>query len=277
MHDLKDSMIGFIGGGNMSTSLITGMTYSGVTPKNIIVADPNLAKRQSIEKLGVNTTESDSKVAESADILILAVKPKDMKAAIDEIKRGLKSHPTLVISIAAGILTETLERWLGINTAIVRAMPNTAALLRAGATALYANTRVTDKERSLAESILRGVGVTVWVAHEHEMDTVTALSGSGPAYFFLMMKALEEGAERLNLPSETAKMLTLQTALGAARMALESEIPMEALIQRVASKGGTTEAALTILENSDFNNIMKAALKGARDRSQEISRHFDQE
>lgn len=238
MKELQDSTLGFIGGGHMATSLIIGLLESGFDKKNIVVADPNPDKRQKLAALGIQTMDSDSAVATKADIVIFAVKPKDMRNAVLEVKQGLKDKSILIISIAAGILTETIERWLGHPAAIVRAMPNTPALLRAGATALYSNARVVEDQRNLAESILRGVGITIWVNHEHDMDTVTALSGSGPAYFFLLMEALQEAGESLGLPNNTAKLLTLQTALGAARMALESEIPVQALIEKVASKGG---------------------------------------
>lgn len=274
MEELKDAKLGFIGGGNIATSLITGLLKSGLSQNNISVSDPNSEKRQHLASLGIKTTDSDNEVAANVDILILAMKPKDVQSAITELKKSLRES-TLIISIVAGIRTTTLERWLSHPMAIVRAMPNTPALLRAGATALYANTRVSEDQRNLAESILRSVGVTAWVNHEHDIDTVTAVSGSGPAYFFVLMEALLEAAESLGMSESTAKLLTLQTALGAARMALESEISIKDLINRVASKGGTTESALSVLDKAKFTDIIKQAVKGAHDRSIEISQHFD--
>lgn len=274
--------ITFIGGGNMATSLITGLIDSGYDKNYIAVADPNEDKRERFRtKLNIKIFDSNAKAIENTEVIILAVKPQDMKNVISDLKSAISkyaTHPPLIISIAAGVQTKHIQKWFGGHPmAIVRSMPNTAALLRAGVTALYANGKVSDAQRNLAESILRAVGTVVWVDHEHDMDTITALSGSGPAYFFLIMDALTQSAESLGLTSSTAKLLTLQTALGAARMALESDISIDALIHRVASKGGATEKGLEALEKGEIRTVLHNALQKARSRAVEISEQFENE
>jgi len=270
--------IAFIGGGNMTQSLVSGLLESGFSKNQIWVSDRNEAKLKRLSsQFGVQTHSSNTAVAELAHILVLSVKPQDMPVLMTELKEILKNRQTLVISIAAGIKSQHLEKWIGSPMPIVRAMPNTPSLLRAGATGLYANTRVSEEQRNLAETLLRAVGITVWVNHENDMDAVTALSGSGPAYFFLMMEALQEGAEKLGLSSQVARLLTLQTALGAARMALESDINLKELLAKVASPGGTTEKALNTLETGGIRDLFSRALQSAKDRSIEISQLFDKE
>lgn len=176
-----------------------------------------------------------------------------------------------MISVAAGIREENLQTGLGGYVAIVRCMPNTPALIGAGATALYANSYVDAKQHQLAESILRAVGITLWLENENDMDAVTALSGSGPAYFFLVIEALQAAGEKLGLSSETARLLTLQTAFGAARMALESSHSAEKLRQQVTSPGGTTAAALNVLEKEKLRDIFMHALEAACLRSKELA------
>lgn len=273
MH--SQSVIAFIGGGHIAQSLITGLIESGLKPDHIWVADRNEQKCQSmVSRFGIKT-DSTLKVAEVADILVLAVKPKDMPALALELKKIIHNR-LLIVSVAASIQTAHLNRWLGTEIPIVRAMPNTPALLRAGATGLYATAKVSEEQKNLAESLLRAVGITVWVNHEHELDAIAALSGSGPAYFFLIMEALQSSAEAAGVPKETARLLTLQTALGAARMALESDIELPELRKRVASKGGITESALNILEAGGIRDILKKTFTAAKDRSIEISHQFDQ-
>jgi pyrroline-5-carboxylate reductase len=173
--------------------------------------------------------------------------------------------------VAAGIRCDDLDRWLGGGVALIRTMPNTPAMIQCGATALYANARVSDDQRQQAESLMRAVGIVQWVADEALIDAVTAVSGSGPAYFFLVIEAMEAAARELGLSDETAHLLTLQTALGAARMALESSEPPEVLRQRVTSPGGTTERALGILEDGGIRDLFRQALRGAHARSRELS------
>lgn len=273
---MQNTIISFIGGGNMATSLITGLIDSGFDKQKIWVSDPNSDKRERFKsELHIHVAESNAVAAEKGDVLVLAIKPQDIKNVARDIKEITDKKMPLIISVAGAITTVQLNRWFGAELPIVRAMPNTPALLRAGATALYANGKVSEEQKNLAESILRAVGVIVWVAHEREMEIVSALSGSGPAYFFYIMEALQDAALELGLSKDAAKILTLQTALGASRMALESELPLDLLIKRVASPGGTTEKGLESLEKDGMINILKKALKATKERGEEISHHFD--
>jgi pyrroline-5-carboxylate reductase len=182
----------------------------------------------------------------------------------------------LVVSIAAGVRSSDIEQWLGGNIAVVRTMPNTPALVQTGATALYANPRVTEDQRDMAESIMRAVGLTLWVDDEALLDAVTALSGSGPAYFFRIMEALETAGVELGLSREAAHLLTLQTALGAAKMALESEESIVTLRERVTSPGGTTEQGLQVMNENNIDRLFSEVLKAARDRSAELAKIFSE-
>ena len=268
---MQHPSIAFIGGGNMAQSLIGGLIQDGWPADNITVAEPDAEKLSALHAaFGVKTTTDNADAVASADCLVLAVKPQIMFPVIDALKD--KPAPELVISIAAGIPTASLEQWYQTPLAAVRAMPNTPALLGAGATGLYANERVSDEQRSIAESILRAVGVIQWVTTELDIDRVTALSGSGPAYFFLMMEACMEAAEEMGLSTEAAALLTKQTALGAGKMAIESDISPAELRARVTSPGGTTEAALNSMQSNKFKSIVKEALNAAFERSQELGK-----
>lgn len=268
----------FIGGGNMAGSLVGGLIAGGCKPETLWVADPSDEQRQNLaERFGVQIAADNAEAAKDAEIIVLAVKPQMLHKAVEPLKSVVKRNQPLVISIAAGIAEPDIRRWLGDNPAIVRAMPNTPALVRSGATALYGNEFVTDAQRDKAESILRAVGIVQWVEDEAQMDAVTALSGSGPAYFFLLMEVLEAAGKSLGLPAETAHLLTLQTAYGAAKMALESADPPAALRKRVTSPGGTTEAALEILQEADIHALFRHAVQAARDRGRALSREFGEE
>ncbi len=272
---MENSSIGFIGGGHMTSSLISGLLSSGFPAKQLYVYDRNPEKTEHLQsKFGVIGGQDLKTILKPCQVLVLAVKPHDMKDLVETLGAEIAQQKPLIISIAAGISTASLEKWLGEHHAIIRAMPNTPALLRVGTTGLYANSKTLESQKELAESIMRAVGVTVWVNHEHDIDTITAISGSGPAYFFLMMDALQKGAEKLGLPKATAKILTLQTALGAARMAMESDIPLETLIQKVASPGGTTEKALAVLEEGGMQELLIKAVEAAKNRSKEISENI---
>lgn len=269
--------LGFIGGGNMTSSLIHGLIESGYSNQHIFACDPNPDKIERLRtQFSIECFSDDANVAKRSDILILAVKPQMIRSVAEQLTEALKLKQPLIISIAAGINTHHLHTLFGDTLSIVRAMPNTGALLQVGATGLYANSKVSEDQKSLAESILRAVGITVWVNHEHDLDTITALSGSGPAYFFLMMDALQQAGISLGLTPEISKILTLQTAFGAARMALESEINLDQLIARVASKGGTTEKALQILEQKKLRQIFQEAVQAAANRAKELSQEFEQ-
>jgi len=266
------SVIAFIGAGNMGGSLIGGLIQNGHPADHIWATDPDKAKcKQLADTFHIHSTQNNAEAAKQADILIFAVKPQILKIVAEELASVIQERKPLVISIAAGVRESSLQNWLGGSIAIVRAMPNTPALIGAGASGLYANKHVSQEQHNLAESILRAVGIAVWVKSEEQMDVVTALSGSGPAYFFLIMEALQEAAEAFGLPSDTARLLALQTALGAGKMAIESAASPAELRLQVTSPGGTTESAVTALENHHIRDIFKSAVQAAKERSEELA------
>lgn len=275
---MNNTTLTFIGGGNMAGSLIGGLIADGWDPACIKVADTSTQRlRQLSEQFAITTTTSNSDAANHADVIVLAVKPQVMKSVAQEIASTVSQQQSLVISIAAGIPAAALDNWLGNSVAIVRTMPNTPALVQSGATALYANTHVSEDQRSIAESILRAVGVAIWVDDEAQMDAVTALSGSGPAYFFLFMEALQVAGQELGLPENTARLLALQTAFGAAKMALESDEDAATLRRQVTSPGGTTESAIETFQEGGFETLVSKALLAAADRSRELAEKFGSE
>jgi pyrroline-5-carboxylate reductase len=275
---MKTTRLAFIGAGNMARSLIGGLVADGWDPASISVSDPDTEQLSALSsRLQVNTNTNNHTVTENAEVVVLAVKPQVIRdVALDLADLTQKQQP-LLLSIAAGIRATDLQRWLGGSCALVRCMPNTPALVQSGATALWRNENVTDEQKDLAENILRAVGLALWVESEDLMDTVTALSGSGPAYFLLVMEALQEAGQALGLPEKTAKLLSLQTAFGAAKMALESSEDTAILRQRVTSPGGTTEKALEVLENGGLRALFSDALNAARSRSRELAEQFGAE
>jgi pyrroline-5-carboxylate reductase len=275
---MTDFRLAFIGGGNMARSLVGGLIADGWDPGRIRVADPDPQQTDQLaQRFSVTTTQDNHTALQLADAVVLAVKPQVIKSVVGELADVIAAQRPLVISIAAGIRATTLRGWLDMDTAIVRTMPNTPALVQSGATALFANPAVSEEQRNLAESVMRAVGLTLWVDDEDLMDAVTALSGSGPAYFFLFMEALQDAGTDLGLPVETARLLTLQTAFGAAKMALESTEDAAALRQRVTSPGGTTECALDYLRQHGFEETVLGALRAAAERSHELAAKFGEE
>jgi len=274
---MKKATIGFIGGGNMARSLIGGLCQSGLPPANLHVSEPDEARRQSLQQdFGVSMHADNQAVVDACEVVVLAVKPQRLKTVITDL-RPREDDNKLYLTIAAGIRSDSLQRWLGGGErAIVRAMPNTPALVQSGATGLYANRFVSNKQRDLAESILRAVGLTVWLQDEAQMDAVTALSGSGPAYFFMVMEVMEQAGIKLGLPAETARLLTLQTAFGAAKLALEIEEDPAQLRRNVTSPGGTTEQAILALQDHDIRQMFEQALQAAHDRARELADELGQ-
>jgi pyrroline-5-carboxylate reductase len=270
---MTQQIIGFIGAGNMARCLAGGLLANGWARDQLVFSDPDRQQREAIEAaLGVRVQERNSECAARASVLVLAVKPQALKAVAQELAAVVQANKPLVISIAAGIPTEALQRWLGGALAVVRVMPNTPALVGSGAAGLYANALVNPEQRDLAEALLRAVGVTVWLEREELLDAVTAVSGSGPAYFFLFMEALEEAAVRAGLDRATARLLTIETAYGAAKMALEGGEEPAQLRARVTSPGGTTEQAIKVMEHDQLRAIVDRAVQAARARSQELAR-----
>ena len=272
---MKTRTIGFIGGGNMATSLMSGLIASGHSPQQIWVSDTAPAALQSHrDNLHVNVSSDNLKIVQEVDVIVLAVKPQILKDVALQIAPLVQQKESLVVSIAAGISQTSLALWLGSEVAIVRCMPNTPALVLTGATALHANGTVNEEQKDLAENILRAVGICLWVGNEGDLDAVTAVSGSGPAYFFLMMEAMEKAALEMGLDEHTARLLVQQTALGAAKIALESaESPMQ-LRERVTSPGGTTQKAIETFQQNGFTELVAKALTAAKDRSIEMSKQL---
>jgi pyrroline-5-carboxylate reductase len=275
---MKLATLAFIGGGNMARSLIGGLITNGFDAQAIHVADPSTETLQSLSaQYPVQTFTDNSAAIANADVVILAVKPQQLQQVCRELSPQWQQGK-LLISIAAGIRLEDIGRWLDFDSAaIVRAMPNTPSLVQAGATALCANPHVNNEQHELAESILRAVGLALWVKDEAQMDAVTALSGSGPAYFFLVIEAMQSAGMQLGLPEDTARLLALETAFGAAKMALESEESACVLRQRVTSPGGTTERALQEFEHGDLRGLFTKALSAAASRADELAQQLGQD
>ncbi len=267
-----DLKIAFIGGGNMARAIVGGLLNAGYAGAHIAVADPLPAAQQAMQSFpDVRVFEKNACAAKDADVVVLAVKPQQVCAAVRSLAMTQRQ---LLISIVAGITTDFLQGWLGSELAIIRAMPNTPALIGKGATALYATSRVTRTAHEQAQRVLAPTGIIVWVEDEKLLDVVTALSGSGPAYFFRFIEALQSASSELGLDAELAAKLALQTALGAVELARASDVDLATLRQQVTSPGGTTEAALREFENHDLPGLMRAAVNAAASRSAELAREF---
>ena len=267
--------IAFIGAGNMATSLIGGLLAQGIPAGHIRASEPGAEQRAKVAReFGIEVFEHNADAVNGADIVVLATKPQVLKGVCQTLAPSLQSQQ-LIVSIAAGITCASLSAWLG-EVALVRCMPNTPALLRQGVSGLYANARVSAKQRQQAEQLLSAVGLALWLEEERLIDAVTAVSGSGPAYFFLLIEAMTAAGERLGLPRATAAQLTLQTALGAARMAAESDVDAAELRRRVTSPNGTTEAAIKAFQAGGFEPLVQQALNAAATRSAELAEQLGQ-
>jgi pyrroline-5-carboxylate reductase len=265
--------ISFIGGGNMATALIGGLANKLTANKNIHVVDRSPEALQKLsQQFGVTTAQQvDTDIAQS-DVIVLAVKPQQMKQVIEELRPQIKSQ--LVLSIAAGIRAVDLSRWLNGHTAIVRTMPNTPALIGKGITGMVALDGVSVQQREAADAIMRAVGATVWLDDEALIDPVTAVSGSGPAYVFYFIEAMQQAAQEMGLSAEQGTQLAIATFVGASQLAAESSEPVAVLRERVTSKGGTTYAALTSMEASGVKDAIGKALKAAAARGKELGEEF---
>jgi len=265
---MNQAKLCFIGAGNMARSMIGGLIADGYPRENICATDPQADHCQQFsQNMGVACHTDNVTAAQQADVIVLCVKPQQLAMVCQELAETVQAHQPLVISVAAGIRTQDIAQWLGGKVALVRAMPNTPALIQSGATALYANEQVDESQRTQAENILRSTGLVVWVKTEQQIDAVTALSGSGPAYYFLFMEAMEQAGAALGLDPKTAHVLTLQTAFGAAKMAIESADDCATLRRKVTSPGGTTEQALKVFEEKGCRNIVSDAMQAAYHRS----------
>ncbi|WP_017938552.1 pyrroline-5-carboxylate reductase [Zestomonas thermotolerans] len=267
--------IAFIGAGNMASSLIGGLRAQGLPADAIRASDPGAEQRARVAaEHGIQVFENNAEAVQGAEVVVLAVKPQVMKGVCQALAPSL-SDGQLIVSIAAGITCASLENWLGPRP-LVRCMPNTPALLREGVSGLYANARVSAAQKAQAEQLLSAVGLALWLEEERLIDAVTAVSGSGPAYFFLLIEAMTAAGERLGLPRDTAARLTLQTALGAARMAVSSDVDAAELRRRVTSPAGTTEAAIKTFQAGGFEALVEQALDAAAKRSAELAEQLGQ-
>ncbi len=265
--------ITFIGGGNMSSALIGGLLQQGYSPGQIRVVEISAEGREKIKhEFKVEAVAELAKGVSDSDVILLAVKPQQLSAVAQELAGLLREH--LVISIAAGIRATDISRWMGNYERVVRAMPNTPALIRAAVTGLYALPGVSVEEKHNAETILAAVGSVLWCDREELLDAVTALSGSGPAYVFYFIEAMQKAGQELGLDAAQARRLSLETLLGAARLASQSDENVTALRARVTSPGGTTERAIQALENAGVKNAIIGAIHVANQRSRELGDEF---
>lgn len=268
------SKIAFIGGGNMASSIIGGMLANGFRPEQICVGNRGAEKCQRLNQTyGIATTIDNHAAVAGADIVIMAVKPQVMGVVITELVSSINPS-AVVVSVAAGIQLSNLQEWLGADRAIVRVMPNTPSMVRCGAAGLFANELVDNEQKASIEAIFNAVGISCWVDNEAKIDAVTAVSGSGPAYFFLMMEAMQKVGQELGLSEQVARDLTIQTALGAAQMASTSEHNATDLRLQVSSPGGTTRAAIAKFQSLDIEDTFRQAMQAARNRAQEMAEEF---
>ncbi|HVB84905.1 MAG TPA: pyrroline-5-carboxylate reductase [Rhodanobacteraceae bacterium] len=272
----RNPEIAFLGGGNMARALIGGLLRSGMPAASLRVSEPRAEARTELtQTFGIAAHGDNAEAARGAALWVLAVKPQVLRAVCTGLVSLAQTQRPVVLSIAAGIRSDQIASWLGGDLAVIRAMPNTPALLGVGASGLFANTQVDAAGRALAERVMTAVGISCWIAEEAQMDVVTALSGSGPAYFFLLAEALEEAAVAQGLPRPVARMLAAQTCLGAGRMLREDDVPAAELRQRVTSPGGTTAAALDRLAAGGFAALVAAALTAASRRGGELAAAAD--
>jgi pyrroline-5-carboxylate reductase len=264
--------LGFIGGGNMAAAIVGGLLRKGFLPADITVAEHSVERRAWLaNQFGVRVEEGATKCLE-ADVIVLAVKPQQLQEALSGLP-GLQARQ-LVLSVAAGVRAADIARWLRGHAAVARAMPNTPALVGEGATGLFGLPGVSDEQRAWASRIMEAVGVAVWVEDESQIDVVTAISGSGPAYVYYFIEALEQAGMELGLPAETARLLTLQTFLGAATLAMKDAAPPAELRARVTSKGGTTERGVMALEKGGIKAVISQAAQVAAERAREMGDLF---
>lgn len=277
MNDSNNSFsIGFIGGGNMARSIIGGLVADTTLKLDIQVYDHSKETLSSLKKeFSVTPATSNQALVEHCDVVVLAVKPQVMKSVLSEL--DVTNTRAVFLSIAAGLTITSLTKWLGADVAIIRTMPNTPALVQCGATGLFANTLTSSTQKNYANIVMKSVGIAIWVDSEDLLDSVTALSGSGPAYYFLVMEAMQAAAEKLGLNADTARQLTIQTALGAATLASQSAEDLSVLRQRVTSPGGTTERAINTFMDNHLTEIFGKAMQAAFDRSKELAIELDKD
>ncbi len=266
--------LAFIGAGNMARAIMGGLLANGYPAAQIWASEPDLSKLTDLAEQGLQITSDNNVAVAAADAVILAVKPQVMKQVVTPMADAVQAKQPLIISVAAGISAESLVSWLGGDVALVRCMPNTPALVQQGASGLFANAQVSAQQRSQAEQVMQATGIALWVNSEAELDAVTAVSGSGPAYYFLVMEAMIDAGMKLGLSEDVATQLTLQTAQGAATMAAASEFSAAELRRRVTSPNGTTERAINSYEDAGLRQIFMDGMQACSDRSEELGREL---
>ena len=260
----------------MASSLIGGLVNNDaghdLDPKDIMVFEPSTEKAQELQDtFGIQLATDNQELLAYANVVLIAVKPQSLQSVLKPLTESFRSQQPLIVSIVAGIRSNTIEQWLDDEFAIVRVMPNTPALVGAGASGLFANERVNDGQRKVTESLLNAVGICHWVENENDIDSVTALSGSGPAYFMLFIQSLIDAAVKAGLDTDTAKELAIATATGSAELIANSDLSLQQLIDNVTSPGGTTEQALKSFHSDKLPDIVSSAFEAARLRSQELA------
>jgi pyrroline-5-carboxylate reductase len=269
---MTNRRIAILGAGNMGRALVTGLLRSGTRPEQLSVADPSPAACEHLAReLGITGSADNTTAVQGAAVVVLAVKPQEARGVLGGLAPHWGSPAPLLISVAAGLRVATLESWCGNGVPVVRAMPNRPALVGAAATGLYAPRAVAAAQRAVAEQVLQSVGEVIWVASEDALDIVTALSGSGPAYFFLLAELMAEAAERLGLEGATARRLATATLYGAGLLAASGDGDLARLRAEVSSPGGTTEAAARVLEEADLRATVARALEAASARARELA------
>lgn len=263
--------IAFIGTGNMARAILEGLLSDGYPASSIWATRRQADLLADLAELGVNTTSDNAAAVGESDVVVISVKPQMMRETLEELAPALQARKPLLVSVAAGIDAVALERWAGGDLAVIRSMPNTPSLLKRGACGLFANTRVSTEQRQSADDIMSAVGITIWCDTEAGIDQVIAVSGSGPAYFFLMMEKMIEAGTALGMDADSARELTLQTALGAAEMAKQTGIEPAELRRRVTSPGGTTEQAILSFERDNLGDTVERAMTACRDRAVEMT------
>lgn len=261
---MNNHSIGFVGAGNMAQAIMGGLIKTGTPASNIYISEPNGELATNLnEKLGINIVHSSTELFTHCDVIVLAVKPQVMRKVLTDLQGVTLRENAFIVSVAAGLPISLMQDWLAQSSPIIRVMPNTPALVGAGVSGLFASEQVSEAQKQIGESVLRAVGSVVWVDQEHLIDSITAISGSGPAYFFYFIEALEQAALQNGLNAEQAKLLSLETAFGAAKLALESDVSAATLRQRVTSPGGTTQAALEVFKANDLPGSVDAAVTAA--------------
>ncbi len=269
---MTETKIGFIGAGNMAQAIIGGLLKTGTSAASVYISEPNAdLTGQLSSQWGLNVLGENSDLVARCDVIVLAIKPQIMKAVLQDLRDTPMGDGAFIISVAAGLPISLMQQWLGRPCPIIRVMPNTPALVGAGVSGLFPSAEVSEMQKQIGESILRAVGSVVWVDSEALIDSVTAVSGSGPAYFFYFIEALESAALENGLTAEQAKLLSLETAFGAAKLALESDVNVKSLRQRVTSPGGTTEAALEVFQSGAMAELVNEAVSAAVIRARELA------